>query len=141
MSVQSVLEENAGLILGETNFTATIVGSASSTPVTLSLSPGKWAVYVNTTFIVQSGVLEGALVSVVSDGLPPVSVGFSEGLVVGPTDLAEAFPLVQLPLFGTFVSDLPFDISIVVSVLNSSGAGSILCGNAELPSYFKCVCL
>jgi len=141
MSVQSVLEENAGLVIGDTNFTATIVGSASATPVTLSLSPGKWAVYVKTNFIVQSGELEGALVSVVSDGLPPVSVGFSDGLVVGPTDLTEAYPIVQLPLFGTFVSDLPFDISIVLSVLNSSDAGSVLCGNTELPSYYKCVCL
>jgi len=141
MSVQSVLEENAGLVIGETNFTATIVGSADAEPVTLSLSPGKWAVYVNTTFIVQSGVLEGAVVSVLSDGLPSVSVGFSDGLVVGPTTLIDAFPIVQLPLFGTFVSDLPFDITIRLTVANSSGVGSILCGNAELPSYYKCVCL
>jgi len=141
MSVQSVLEENAGLVIGDTNFTATIVGSADATPVTLSLSPGKWTVYVSTTFIVQSGVLEGAVVSVLSDGLPSVSVGFSDGLVVGPTNLSTAVPLVQLPLFGTFVSDVPFDISIRLTVANSSGAGSVLCGNTELPSYYKCVCL
>jgi hypothetical protein len=141
MSVQSVLEENAGLILGDTTFTATITGSASATPVTLSLSAGKWAVYVKASFIVQTGVLEGATVSVVADGFPPISNGISDGLVIGPTDLGEAFPLVELPLFGTFVSDVPFDISIVLSVANSSGAGSVLCGNTLLPSYYKCVCL
>ena len=142
MSVQSVFETKASFNTTQT-FTGTATDSEQVNVLTISLPAGKWYLSAQGSFLVQSGSLQGAAISLSADGQPTFTAGVSDGLILTPFDESIYTPLAQFTTQGIMFSEVAFDVTVTMTTFAAVGGAVTLLGDNDLlvGSYLKAICL
>ena len=142
MSVQSVFETKASFNTTQT-FTGTVTDSDQVNVLDITLPAGKWYLSAQGSFLVQSGSLQGAAISLSADGQPTFTAGVSDGLILTPFDESIYTPLAQFTTQGIMFSEVAFDVTVTMTTFAAVGGAVTLLGDNDLlvGSYLKAICL